>query len=180
MWLIHLHRAARIANLFRSDEGGDPVDALGNLPAGLGCEVPPSGRVCVGVSVRRYVSLREPHLRLCTFASPRRVPSGHGEHVNLKSASLLAGRCALRARGAWRPPGTNPDREKSRGMGWAWRQMGTEPLLTDATPAGSWKNVGGTYTRGLRPRAIGWVCSASLNNAHPDGCERVRFTSTGI
>ncbi len=29
-------------------------------------------------SIRRYVSLREPHLRLCTFASPRRVPSGHG------------------------------------------------------------------------------------------------------
>ena len=30
-----------------------------------------------GGILRRYVSLREPHLRLCTFASPRRAPSGH-------------------------------------------------------------------------------------------------------
>ena len=32
----------------------------------------------VGGILRRYVSLREPHPRLCTFASPRRMPSGHG------------------------------------------------------------------------------------------------------
>ena len=44
-------------------------------------EVPPSGRGDRGVlPFRRYVSLREPHLRLCTFASPRRVPSGHEGH----------------------------------------------------------------------------------------------------
>ena len=28
-------------------------------------------------------------------------------------------------------------------------------------------------TRGLRPRAIRWVCSAYLKNAHPDGCGRI-------
>ena len=51
----------------------------GNHPAGLSPEVPPSGRGYVWVFlVRRYVSLRETHPRLCTFASPRRVPSGHG------------------------------------------------------------------------------------------------------
>jgi hypothetical protein len=44
MRLIHLYRAARIANLFRSEKGGDPVDALWNLPASLGCEVPPFRR----------------------------------------------------------------------------------------------------------------------------------------
>ena len=53
----------------------------------------PSGGSTGAGSIRRHVSLREPHLRLCTFASPRRVPSGHG------------------VRWAWRPPGTNPDRE---------------------------------------------------------------------
>jgi hypothetical protein len=33
----------------------------------------------VGGILRRYVSLREPHPRLCTFASPRRAPSGLGD-----------------------------------------------------------------------------------------------------
>jgi hypothetical protein len=53
-------------------------------------------------SIRRYVSLREPHLRLCTFASPRRVPSGHG---------AFSGPA---------PTGRNPDRKKFRVMGWVW------------------------------------------------------------
>ena len=48
-------------------------------PLGVVEEVPPfRRRVLGGASIRRYVSLREPHPRLCTFASPRRVPSGHG------------------------------------------------------------------------------------------------------
>ena len=38
----------------------------------------PSGGGSGGALIRRYVSLRETHLRLCTFASPRRVPAGHG------------------------------------------------------------------------------------------------------
>ena len=39
----------------------------------------PSGGSTGAASIRRHVSLREPHLRLCTFVSPRRAPSGHGD-----------------------------------------------------------------------------------------------------
>ena len=46
-------------------------------PSGGVEEVPPYRRGMRGASIRRYVSLRETHLRLCTFASPRRVPVGH-------------------------------------------------------------------------------------------------------
>jgi hypothetical protein len=67
----------------------------GNLPAGLSCEVPPSGRGVWVFLVRRYVSLRETHPRLCTFASPRRVPSGHGDPL---CTQKLWARKNLRAR----------------------------------------------------------------------------------
>jgi len=77
----------------------------GNHLAGLSPEVPPSGRgVWGGASVRRYVSLRETHPRLCTFASPRRVPTGHGDGWE-KSRVM---------RWAWNPPDVNLNGEKPR------------------------------------------------------------------
>ena len=85
----------------------------------------PSGGGSGGALIRRYVSLREPHLRLCTFASPRRVPAGHGD------------------RWAWKPPGTNPDREKFRVMRW-----GCSAYLKYAAPRGGAeeKNTQWEYT----------------------------------
>ena len=71
--------------------------------------------------VRRYVSLRETHPRLCTFASPRRVPSGHGDPLCTQKlwAHKTDWHGDLRARGKW---------GKSRAMRCAWRPSGTNPV----------------------------------------------------
>jgi hypothetical protein len=49
----------------------------------------------------------------------------------------------------------------------------------DATPTGSWKVRRWMCTRGLRPRAIGWVCSADIKNAdtQDDGGKYQAFSS---
>ena len=85
----------------RMEKKGRTTDRHGWTQIILSPEVPPSGRGYVGAaSVRRYLTLWERHLRLCTFASPRRAPSGHGGPCVHKSSghAKTDGHGDLRAR----------------------------------------------------------------------------------
>ena len=49
-------------------------------------------------------------------------------------------------------------------------ETGENELFADGCdPDGVVEECGADGTRGLRPRAIGWVCSAYLLNQHPGG-----------
>jgi len=108
----------------------------GNLPAGLSCEVPPSGRGVWVFLVRRYVSLRETHPRLCTIrlfeACALRAQGTAGHEPREVQRKEVCGSRACITRGTegngmcdrrtWGPPGMNLDREKHQER----RQVGVE------------------------------------------------------
>ena len=76
----------------------------------------PSGGSMERAPFRRYLPLRERHLRLCTFASPRRAPSGHKDSWARRQVGMeTSGHKDIRAwrqRWACRPPGTGRARHR--------------------------------------------------------------------
>ena len=113
-----------------------------------GCEVPPLRRGTGGDSIRRHVSLREPHLWLCTFASPRRVPSGQ------------------EVRWSWRPMG------KILTADYADERRLLRREQADATPPGSGKNVGRIVPGVCDPGLCYGYAPHTLRMLHPVGCSR--------